>query len=342
MSGRLRLAIVGTVHPHSPLYQELLLHMPQVEIAAVYDDGGTVVEGFERVPRYDSLDRLLTRARFEAALVTVPNDRGGEVCCRLVEAKKHVLADKPVCRTAEEMRQVVEAVRKAKVKFAVGYQRRFHPVHQRAKAVVRAGRAGALRALAARLITTDAASRGADHYLFNRARSGGGVLHWLGCHVIDLIRDLTGSEFAGVEALAGNTGEVAVDVEESAALAFRLECGAVGSLLAAYAIPFASGSPYKESPKESEIAAYGSLAKVAYEPFGDRFELVRYQAEEGAPLVERCGRHALQAVPGYEGALGRALVSDFLDAVRQDRPPSATEVDNLRVLEVIDAAYGRA
>lgn len=342
MSERLRLAIVGTLHPHSALYQELLLPMPQVEVAAVYDDGGAVVEGLERVPRYDSLERLLSSARFEAALVTVPNDRGAEMCCGLVEAKKHVLADKPVCRTAAEMRQIVEAVQRAKVKFAVGYQRRFHPAHQRAKALVRAGEAGALRVLAARLITTDAASRGANHYLFQRDRSGGGVLHWLGCHVIDLIRDLTGQEFAGVEALSGNTGEVPVGVEEYAALSFRLECGAVGSLLAAYAIPFASDSPYKESPKESEIAAYGSRAKVAYEPFGDRLELVRYQARERVPLVERSDRHALPPVPGYEGALGRALVDDFIEAIRQDRPPSATEVDNLRVLEVIDAAYGRA
>lgn len=342
MSDRLRIAVVGTLHPHSTLYQELLLHMPQVEVAAVCDDGGAVVDGLREVPRYDSLDRLLPGGRFDAALVTVPDDQGAEVACRLVEAGKHLLADKPVCRNAAEMRAIVEAVRRAKVKFAVGYQRRFHPVHQRARAWVRSGQAGALRTVAARLITTDAIARGIDHYLFQKERSGGGVLHWLGCHLIDLVRDLTGSELVEVKALAGNTGDVPVDVEEVAALSFRLECGAVGSLLAAYAIPFTSDSPYKESPKESEIAAYGSRGKVTYEPFGDRLELVHYRAGEGSPLLERYEQHALPPVAGYEGALGRALVLDFIEAIRDDRPPSATEIDHLRVLEAIDAAYGRA
>lgn len=340
MSGRFRLALVGTAHPHSALFQELLLHMPQVEVAAVYDDGGPVVEGLRKAPRFDSIERLLARDGFEAALVTVPNDRGAEVACQLVEAKKHLLVDKPVCRTAAEMRQIVEAVRKAKVKFAVGYQRRFHPAHQRAKAWVRSGEPGAVRTLLARLVTTDAASRGVDHYLFSKARSGGGVLHWLGCHVIDLIRDLTGSELCDVRGVSANVSEAPIDVEEVAALSFRLERGGAGSLVAAYAIPFASDSPYKESPKDSEIALYGSRGKVAYEPFGERVELVRYQGGEGTALVERFDQHALPPVPGYEGALGRALVHDFLEAIGEDRPPSATEVDNLRVLEVIEAAYG--
>lgn len=342
MSERLRLALVGTVHPHSALYQELILHMPQIEVAGVYDDGGAVLEGLRHAPRFDSVERLLAGERFDAALVMVPNDQGAEIACQLVEAKKHVLADKPVCRSAAEMREIVEAVRKAKVKFAVGYQRRFHPAHQRAKAWVRSGEAGAVRALTARLVTTDAASRGVDHYLFAKERSGGGVLHWLGCHVIDLIRDLTGSELCEVKGVAGNVSDAPIDVEEVAALSFRLEGGGAGSLVAAYAIPFASDSPYKESPKDSEIAAYGSRAQVAYEPFGDRIELVRYQAGDGTPLVERFDQHALPPAPGYEGALGRALVNDFLAAIQEDRPPSATEVDNLRVLEVIDAAYGSA
>jgi len=338
----LRLAVVGTLHPHSALFQELLPHVPGIEVVAIVHDGGTIASGMRRLPAYDRLEDLLSKEVFDAALLTVPNDKGAEAACALAGAGKHILADKPVCRSAKEMYEVVEAVRKANVKFAVAYQRRFHPAHRRARRMARGGGLGALFNVQAHLITTDIPSRGPGHYLFKKERSGGGILHWLGCHVIDLVRDLAGCEFADVVGTVGRVSGAPVDVEEVASVAFRLENGAAGSITVGYAIPFASDSPYKESPKDSRIAAWGGRAMVAYEPFGDRIELRRFAPEDGAPLVEAHDAYPLPLVPGYEGWLGRSVVADFVESVAHDRPPSVTALDNLRVLEVIEAVYGRS
>lgn len=342
MAAPLRLAIAGTLHPHSALYQELLSHIPAVTVAGIFDDGGPVVEGLRSAPRYDRLEELIDAVPFDAALLTVPADQGAAAARLLIDAGKHILADKPVCRNAREMREIVESVRRAKVKFAVGYQRRFHPAHQRAKRLVSSGELGPLYGFAAHLVTTDIASRGPDHYLFEKARSGGGVLHWLGCHVIDLLRDLAGCELAHVSGAVSRVSDAPVDVEDVASLSFRLENGAVGSMTVGYAIPFDSDSPYLESPKDSRIVVWGQNAKLAYEPFGDRMEIARFRGADGSPLEERYDHFSLPNFPGYEGWLGKAVVEDFIDSVRQGRTPNATDVDNLRVLEVVDAVYAAA
>ncbi len=341
MKHPLRLAIVGTQHPHSALFQQLLPHIGGVAPVAILHDGGTITGEMRRLPVYDELDELLRSEEFDAALLVVPNDMGRDMACALIDAGKHVLADKPVCRSAQEMREIVEAVRKSRVKFAVAYQRRFHPVHQRARQLVRSDDFGALFNVHAHLITTDIPSRGPDHYLFQNKRSGGGILHWLGCHVIDLVRDLSGLEFVDITGTIGRVSDAPVDVEEVASVSFRLQNGAAGSITVGYAIPFDSDSPYKESPKDAQIAAWGGRAKLAYDPFGERLEVRRFRGEFGEPLVESFDEFALPAIPGYEGWLGKSVVEDFARSVIEDRRPSATEIDNLRVLEAMEAVYAR-
>ena len=342
MQAPLRLAVVGTLHPHSVLYQRLLPHVDAVETVAIVHDGGAIAPEMRHLPVYDRLEDLLRSAGVDAALLVVPNDKGREAACALADSGKHVLADKPVCRSAREMREIAAAVRKAGVTFAVAYQRRFHPVHRRARELLRSGALGPLFNVHVHLVTTDIPSRGPGHYLFQKDRSGGGILHWLGCHVIDLVRDLTGMEFAEVRGAIGKVSGVPVDVEEVAAVSFRLENGAAGSITAGYAIPFDSDSPYLESPKDAEIAAWGGRAKLVYEPFGERLELRRFVAARGEPLVETCAEFPLPRVPGYEGWLGKSVVEDFARAVREGARPCASEIDNLRVLEVLEAVYERS
>src|SRR5690606_31014651 len=158
--------------------------VPGVEVVGLVHDGGRIVDALRGLPAYDGLeeglDELLRREAFDAALLVVPNDAAANAAVALAAAGKHILADKPVCRNAREMRDVVEAARKENVKLAVAYQRRHHPVHQKARRLVRSGGLGTLFNVDAHLITTDIPSRGPGHYLFQKERSGGGILHWLG------------------------------------------------------------------------------------------------------------------------------------------------------------------
>lgn len=334
----LRLALIGTGHPHSLPYQVLLKNLPEVDVVAVYDDGGEVIEENRSLPVYHNLDKLIASERFDAALVTVPNERGLECVLPLVDAGKHVLADKPVCRNGAEMRRILSRVEARGVRFAAGYQNRFQPAHERARALVRSGALGELFAVQGHLFTTDVHARGPEHFLFRKDVSGGGILHWLGCHVLDLMLDLIPSEPVDVSGHVSTLSGTGIDVEDVGGFSVRFANGVVGTLLAGYTIPFETDSPYVESPKDTALTLWGSRGRITYEPMGTQGSESWYQAQGERPVRE-ARSFALPPFPGYTGWLGKRMIEDFAASIAEGRPPRAGAKDNLKVLNVLDAVY---
>ena len=181
----LKIAFVGTAHPHSKAYLETISQVPEVQVTALLENGGASDERFAAAARFEELDALLAHGDFEAAFVFLPNDEAAAACRALAAAGKHIFCEKPVCRSAAEMKEVAAAVQEAGVAFCTGYQWRVHPISRYVRKLVAEGYLGEVHAVEARLITTTVAARNPEHYLFNKAKSGGGIVNWLGCHHID-------------------------------------------------------------------------------------------------------------------------------------------------------------
>ncbi|HET7560495.1 MAG TPA: Gfo/Idh/MocA family oxidoreductase [Limnochordia bacterium] len=344
MNEPLRIAIAGTKHPHSRLYQETLAALPEVQVVGVWrDDEGDagLIEAFRTRPQYASLDALLAGEAFDAAMLFVPSDRAQAAALQLIAAGKHLYCDKPVCRSAAELLPVAEALRGRELCFAAGYQNRFRPVVEKACALMHNGAIGRTYGFACHLITTSAWARGPEHYLFSREHSGGGVLHWLGCHLIDLLRDVTGREVAAVAAMAETITDAPIDVEDVAALSLALDDRTPGTLLAGYVLPMAPADPYRDSSKQVECSMWGERGRLWFEPFGSDLRLDTFDGPNGQARTQSW-RLPPPAAPGYDGGLGRAAVLDFVTAVRAARPPRSGVEGALRALEVLDAVYASA
>lgn len=335
----LRFAVIGTKHPHSSMFQESLLQTPGVKVVALLDDGGRINPALADATVHTDVSSLLERPDLDAALITVPNDEGMDVAVAVANAHLPFLIDKPVCRNASEMRVVVEAVAATGVQCATGYLNRFRPTQLRARSIVRSPEFGKVRAVEGHLFATDITSRGQQPFLFQLERSGGGVLHWLGCHVIDAVRDLVGGELSAVRASLSESNHPGIDVEEVGVLTFSLEGGAVGSITAGYVIPHESEAPYEHSPKESQISVWGSKARLVYEPLGDNITITWFDPVPGTPASEHY-RLPQRFEPGYGGPLGRLLIEELIASIREGRKPLVNELDNLQVLKVLDAVYG--
>ena len=338
----LRLAIVGTEHPHSRSFQETLTQLPGSHICTLLDDGGSILPSLQHLPRHHDLQTLLEREAFDAAIVTVSPDRATEILVRLAEAGKHMLCDKPVCRNADEMQRVVEAVERHGVRFATAYTNRFRPVQERAKDLIRKGRLGTIFALQASLFTTSVASRGAGRSEFVKARFGGGILSWESCHFIDMLLDITERPVAGARGLIATLGGDAIDVEDVGSLTIQFEGGAVANLTAGYTMPRNIDDPARFSQKDTALSVWGSRAKLELEPFGTQLQLVDYRAAGEQP-VRQVHTLPYPMTPGsYTGALGLYMMEDFVASIAAGRPPRADETAALRVLEVLDAVYESA
>jgi predicted dehydrogenase len=70
---------------------------------------------------------MLANPEIDAVVVATPNALHCEMTVAALEAKKHVLCEKPMATTARDAHKMIEAAKKSGKKLTVGYQWRFRP-----------------------------------------------------------------------------------------------------------------------------------------------------------------------------------------------------------------------
>ena len=335
MTDSIRFAKIGVAYPHAPEYMESLRLMPEIEVVALYDpDPGAarslVPPGLQGLTLYDDLADLLAEERPEAALITLPNDITPRVMVQVAEAGAHVFAEKPCARTPSELVPAAEAIRRAGVQFATGYTRRVSPAGRAIKDVVETGALGRLVSVEANWVTTSVLKRGPAHPMFSAERSGGGILHWLGCHWLDFMRWSTSSEVTEVAAIVDTLSGESIDVEDTAALSLRYDNGMIGSLHCSYVID--------KWPHQLFFGLRGTDGWLRWDYMGSEVE-VRSARADWAAGVTQIMRFDTDHVGGYEMGDGVASLRRFIASFREGRPAAVSPEDALRVLEVIEAAH---
>lgn len=148
--------------------------------------------------------------RVRAVSITAPNFLHREIAVAMAEAGKHIWIEKPVGLTARDARAVADAVARAGVQGAVGFNYRNAPAVEAARDLIAAGEIGTVTHVRIRLFSDYAAHpEGALTWRFERERGGSGVLGDLASHGADLARFLLGE-------IASLTADTAVFLPERA------------------------------------------------------------------------------------------------------------------------------
>jgi 1,5-anhydro-D-fructose reductase (1,5-anhydro-D-mannitol-forming) len=187
------------------------------ELVATVDPG---TSPYREGVRHFSAAEDLPPDTFDAAVVAVPHDLARPVVESVFSARKPVLLEKPLGRSAREAAGLVEASRQATGPSFVGYNYRFLPSFQRLAAALRSGSLGTLRS-ADLQIGHGGNPRSADGWKLDPARAGGGVLLDPGVHLLDLLLQLAPN--AKLESILATRGFWPSGIEEDLALAFSDE-----------------------------------------------------------------------------------------------------------------------
>ncbi len=194
-----------------------------------------------------------------------PNHFHAEPTIAAAQAGKHVLCEKPLGRTAEESKEMWDAVVKAGVKHMVAFNYRFVPAVRQIRQIIESGALGQIYHFRAQYLQEWIM----PHYdtpmiwRLDKEQAGSGALGDLGAHIIDLGRYLVG-EISSVSAMTktfikerpdgeGGTGQVTVDDAFAAAVEF--ENGAIGTLEATrYAGGRKNGNRFEINGEKGSIA----------------------------------------------------------------------------------------
>jgi predicted dehydrogenase len=170
-----------------------------------------------------------------------PNNMHAEPCIVAAQAGKHVLCEKPLARTAEEAKAMLEAATKAGVKHMTAFNYRFVPAIRQARNLIERGALGQIYHFRAMYLQEWIM----PHY--NEARiwrldkkvAGSGAIGDLGAHIIDLAHFLVGDmksvsamtrTFIDERPLPNDSGTGKVDVDDAFVAAVEFENGGIGTL----------------------------------------------------------------------------------------------------------------
>ena len=165
---------------------------------------------------FGSYGELVARDDVDLVYVALPPSAHLEWCVKALANGKHVLVEKPFANNAQDAAEMVAAARAAGRHLLEGFHYRFHPLFERALALVRSGAIGKLRHIDAVFNATLPDTPGELRYI---EALGGGALMDLGCYCMHWIRTVAGDEPTIVRASA-RCGTPGVDLDIDAELAF--------------------------------------------------------------------------------------------------------------------------
>jgi predicted dehydrogenase len=87
----------------------------------------TIADKFNIHERYTNYRELLAKSEVDAVIISTPTNMHKEVAIEALKAKKDILVEKPLARTYEEAKAIVDIAKKQKKKIMVGMNLRFRP-----------------------------------------------------------------------------------------------------------------------------------------------------------------------------------------------------------------------
>ncbi|MFF4018578.1 Gfo/Idh/MocA family protein [Streptomyces sp. NPDC001843] len=297
--------------------------------------------------------------RVRAVSITAPNFLHREIGVAMAEAGKHIWIEKPVGLTAGDARAVADAVAKAGVHGAVGFNYRNAPAVEAARDLIASGGIGTVTHVRVRLFSDYAAHPdGALTWRYERERGGSGVLGDLASHGVDLARYLLGD-------IASLTADTAVFVPERArptgatAGHSRATGGELGPVenedYVSCLLRFVSGARGVLEACRVSVGEQNNYGFEVHGTSGAVFWDFRRMNELGVGRGDRYQDQPVSTVfvgpgdgefaafqPGAANAMGYddlkvIEAARFLRSIAQDEPYGATLDDAVRSAEALDA-----
>ncbi|WP_159715111.1 Gfo/Idh/MocA family protein [Geminicoccus flavidas] len=329
MSRRRRgVALLGlgmAVRPHA---QSLLDLADRVEVVWAASRSAERCQAFAQAfpfPVTTELGRVLQDERVEAVLVLTPPASHGELGAAVLAAGRTLLIEKPVGLDTGTAVALAEQAARLDRTVGVVLQHRFRPAAQALAAAITSGELGPLCAGQCQVLWWRPQAYYDEPGRGTRARDGGGVLLTQAIHSLDLFRALVGT--VDVQAsIATTTGLHRMEGEDHVVALARLgEAGAPGAILASTAY-------YPGFPERIELVFRHATARLE----GGRLDLY-HQDGRHEQLAGAAASGGGADPMAFSHEAHRTLITDFLDALDEDRAPKVGLSDLIATRRLIDA-----
>jgi len=308
---------IGKIHA-----ENLATRIPGVEVVAIADPNVAAAKELAEklhVSAYsEDYRKILDDKSIEAVLICSSTDTHARFMTEAAEAGKHIFCEKPVDHSLEKIDAALAAVKKAGVKCQIGFNRRFDPNFKKVRQMVNEGKVGEVQIL--RITSRDPAPPPVSY-----VKVSGGMFLDMTIHDFDMARYLSGSEVVEVYAAGavmvdpgiGEAGDI-----DTAVITLKFANGSIGTI---------DNSRKAIYGYDQRVEVFGSKGMVAVA--NNTANSSVYSSEDGVvsekPLYFFLERYMDSFI---------AELSDFIDAVRDDKPTPVTALDGRKPVVIAMAA----
>ncbi|WP_046174865.1 Gfo/Idh/MocA family protein [Domibacillus indicus] len=328
--GKLKVGVIGcgsiAQYRHLPEYK-MNKNVELVAVCDINEERATKIAQKYGVKAYTDYKELLQSGEVEMVSVCTPNYLHAPISIAALNARVHVLCEKPMATSAEEAEAMIEAAKQSGKKLMIAHNQRFVPSHQKAKQIIESGEIGKIysfRTAFGHGGPEGWSVDGKEAWFFKKEQAFIGAMGDLGVHKTDLMRYLLGEEIIEVAAFVETSAKDFADVDDNAVCILKTEGGIIGTLAASWA--------YNRGEDNATII-YGEKAILRLEDDPAHSLVVQYT--NGETLKYELG----QIQSNAEGAQHNSyVVEQFVNSILYDQDPLVTGEEGMKSLEVILAA----
>lgn len=311
------------------LHAKAIAGIEKAELIGVYDYSYAYAEKFAKefgCKAYESLESLLANPDIDIVNICTPSGLHAEQTILAAKAKKHVIVEKPMAITKEQLDSAISAIRENGIKAEVITQLRFTPAIRKLKQAIDEGRLG-------KILLADFNMkyyRSPEYYKQGGWRGtwkmdGGGALMNQGVHGIDLVQYLVG----GVKSVYAQcrTLDREIEVEDTANILVEYTNGAMGVI---------QSTTVATPGRPRQITVCGSKGSVVVKE--DVIEHWDIAGEEDGEEMQSDFHSGVDPM-AFTEYYHKMQFIDLINAIDENRKPMVDENDGRKPVDIILAAY---
>lgn len=330
-----RIAIVGAGvwgDTHAAIYRE----HPMVDPVAICDQNEErarmLAEKYGLSKVYTNVDDMLRDGGFEAVSIVTPDHLHANIAVKCAAAKKHMLIEKPLATTREDVFRIVDAVRQSGVRAMVDLHNRWSPPFAEASRLIKNGELGTLRSAYFRLndvkwVATD--------MLPWAARSS--ILWFLGSHSFDTLQWLFRDRVRRVYTVSsrGVLDALNVPTEDVFLTTLEFENGGIAQMENGWITPNAN-----PCVNDIKCSLCGDKAMIAID--ASNHNLIQFYSDQKVSVPDIIVRNQIH---GRVKGFAYESIRSFVDKLASDEPFIVSLEDaartSLAILAIMESAKSR-
>ena len=227
---RVRVGLIGS-DGHIGILLGGIPRMPGVELVAFAkslpdDDVSNLKRNkafTEKTRIYDQFEEMLDKEELDVAGICLPYYRNAEASAAAARKGIHVVSEKPLATTLDDLESLKQAVAQSKVRLTAMMNMRCFPPYRAARKAVQDGLIGEPILLTSQKSYRFGAGR---PWFYKDLKTYGGTILWAGIHSIDYMRWTSGRKYLQVSAWHGNKSHPEYPgFQDHAGVLFKLDNG---------------------------------------------------------------------------------------------------------------------